>query len=72
MTTIAQRMRAAADSLDRAAEYHPSIDVDEQLTAEARALRSTADALEAVERELATEDSVYLIKLADRIRGEVA
>ena len=75
MTTIAQRMRAAAELVDICGMC-PCTDCTESRTC-AQKLRADADALEAVERDLIEHardpfgaTALTAAKWADRIRGE--
>lgn len=77
MTTIAQRMRAAAASQDLHAVTIKATDPShaEQLFFCARRLRADADEIEAVMNEMDDQygwlPSAQAAKWADRIRGEV-
>ena len=69
MTTIAQRMRAAADMLDKLSSRYLEEPVCNMLGEQ---LRADADGIEAVEREMrGTSPSNRMVdEYADRIRGE--
>lgn len=79
MTTRYDRMRAAAgDKHRRGTSMIGTVydhDLGVQLCEEAKQLRADADALEAVEREMrewanGPEGASWMVRIADRIRGE--
>ena len=72
MTAIAQRMRAAANMLDKLSSRYLEEPVCNMLGEQ---LRADADAIEAVEREMCSAGVVDALdkchEWADRIRGEI-